>query len=109
MAGVVDWNASQWEPVDSAVEPFEATALAFLGLALILAAILTTIGLFMFWWWSRPIALWMTILGVASMVFGEPVQSSIADALYVASYYLGGATLAAAYWSPISTRFERKT
>ena len=50
----------------------------------------------------RPVGHGRRIVAVA---FGEPLQSPFADALYVAAYHLGGAALAAAYWSSISVRF----
>jgi hypothetical protein len=74
----------------------------------LVASIVSTIGLFFFWYWVRPFALVTAILGLAvSPLFGPELSSGWSSALLEASFLAWGAVLALAYYSPLSQSFVR--
>jgi hypothetical protein len=78
-----------------------------IGLLAIVLMVMTTIGLCRFARWSRPLVLWLTVVGLVWIVFDSPYQAhAFAEAMYELSSLLTGAVLAAAYWSPVSRLFE---
>lgn len=80
---------------------------AGIGLLFLVAFVSTSIGLYLFARWSRPMALWSTVAAAVSIVFDGPYQTdAMAEAVYQLSTLLSGATLAAAYWSPVGALFE---
>ena len=96
-------------PSTPRVEPFTMSDSILLGIALLFLVVFvsTSIGFCLFARWSRPVALWFTAAGLVWTVFGGPHQTDgLARAIYELSTLLSGATLAAAYWSPVSELFE---
>ncbi len=69
-------------------------------------AIAATIGLYLFQLWARPLALWMTVLGLLfHPLFDVSLQSGWAQLLLDVSSLLWGAVLAMSYTSSIRERF----
>ena len=84
------------------------TAVIVLSLALLVAGIASTIGLFLFKPWSRRMALLVTLLALPLYpMLGPVLQSGWATMLIETSTTLWGAVLALAYYSDLSTRFAR--
>jgi hypothetical protein len=70
------------------------------------ASIISTIGLFFFWPWARPVALLSTLVGVPiPLLTGAAVYSGWSTALLEVSSIAWGAVLAFAYFSSLSARF----
>jgi hypothetical protein len=85
-------------------------ALAFGGFSLILliGAVAGTVGLLLFKRWSRPFSLWLSVLSMPSYPLMGPVLYSGWSLMITGfSLMLWGAALAMAYFSDVSTRFER--
>jgi hypothetical protein len=85
------------------------------GIALI-GGLAALYGLYTFRPWSRWLMLWcaggLLLLGTFIGTFIGKYESqhlAIVDALDTVSMMMNGAILAAAYWSPISSRFERNS
>ena len=75
--------------------------------AVLVLIVANTIGLYLFARWSRPAALAITALGLAAVAFTTPSPSdSFMEAASELASLLNGATLAAAYWSPVGRLFE---
>jgi len=82
----------------------------FLGLGLLClgSGVVSSIGLFFFKSWARPLAIFSTIVGLPVYVLGgQFVTSGWAEAFEQLSLQFGGAVIAMAYWSPLSERFNR--
>ncbi|MFI0847644.1 hypothetical protein [Mesorhizobium sp. IMUNJ 23232] len=91
------------------VEPFTMSdgIQSAIALLFIVVFVATSIGFCLFARWSRPVALWFLAAAVAWTALDGPSQSAaLAQAFYDLSSLLSGATLAAAYWSPVSRLFE---
>jgi hypothetical protein len=74
----------------------------------LVASVASTIGMFFFRHWARPLALIVAILGLAeSPLFGPELSSGWSSALLEASFLSWGAVLALSYFSPLSQRFAR--
>jgi hypothetical protein len=70
-------------------------------------SIVSVIGLYLFQPWSRPLALWMTGLGLLfHPLFGVSLQSGWAQLLLDVSSVLWGVVLAMSYVSSLSARFN---
>jgi hypothetical protein len=70
-------------------------------------SIVCVIGLYLFQPWSRPLALWMTGLGLLfHPLFGVSMQSGWAQLLLDISSVLWGVVLAMSYVSSLSARFS---
>ena len=81
---------------------FLVVILVFLALAIV-----STIGLFLFKRWGRPVALWITVLSTITYpLFGATLYSGWALMLTQAAMLMWGAALAMAYFSDLRTRFE---
>lgn len=75
----------------------------------LVASTVSTIGLFFFRHWARPLALVVATLGLAiSPLFGPGLSSGWSNALLEASFLSWGAVLALSYFSPLSERFARQ-
>lgn len=102
--------SAAWEkepPFDPEVETF--WLLVALLVPWLLASVVSTVGLFFYWRWARPLALIVAVLGLAvSPLLGPGLASGWSSALLEASFLSWGAVLALAYWSPIGQRFERQ-
>jgi hypothetical protein len=98
-------------PMDAAEDDMSAAmafALFLIVGFLLVALVVAVIGLVRFRWWARPFYFWATCLGLLSMPFlGYYDAVGWAEAFYYLSSMLVGATIAAAYWSPISSRFDQ--
>lgn len=91
--------------------------LALLGVigALVVAYLVGAVGMYFFRPWGRSLSLWATItLSLVSAImlllgFSETpyLRSGWEGWLTALSDMLWGATLAMAYWSPVSARFQR--
>jgi hypothetical protein len=93
-------------PDDGPLTPWVGVQLAIF-LVLLVTFVASSIGLCFFARWSRPVALWFTAVSVIWSAFGDVQYTDpIARTLYDLSSALTGATLAAAYWSPVSRLFE---
>lgn len=93
----------------AAQEAERGMAILALGIPILVVSVVVAVGLFLFWPWSRPLAL---IVTVASVVF-TPVAGPIVESGWVGMFselssLLWGAVLASAYWSPIKDHFVRK-
>jgi hypothetical protein len=74
----------------------------------LIASVASTIGLFFFRHWARPLALVVAMLGLAeSPLLGPELSSGWSSALLEASFLSWGAVLALSYFSPLSERFAR--
>ncbi|MBI4998559.1 MAG: hypothetical protein HZC22_17025 [Rhodocyclales bacterium] len=75
----------------------------------LVASVASTIGLFLFRHWARPLALVVAVfdLGI-SPLFGPELSSAWSSALQEASFLSWGAVLALSYFSPLSQRFARQ-
>jgi len=73
----------------------------------LIASVASTIGLFFFRHWARPLALVVAILGLAeSPLFGPELSSGWSSTLLEASFLSWGAVLALSYFSPLCQRFS---
>lgn len=86
----------------------ESTLLfAALGVLNWIVAIVSTVGLWLFRSWSRPLALVGVALGVALYLLSSYfVTSGVATAITWVGSLIGGAVLALAYYSSIAARFS---
>lgn len=86
----------------------EESSLLFAGLGVLnwIVAILSTIGLWLFRPWSRPLSLLGVALGVVLYLFSTYfVSSGITTAVTWVGSLIGGGVLALAYYSPIAASF----
>lgn len=84
-----------------------ALALGVFGLALIVGAVVGTVGLWLFKPWSRGFSFWLTVSSVVTYPFlGPVVYSGWALMLTEVAMMLWGAALAMAYFSELRLRFE---
>lgn len=76
---------------------------------LLFTAVVTYVGLFLFWDWARfsNLFLWVIYLGTAPF-FASTVTSPWEATLAEFSALLGGVILAASFLPPISSRFRRR-
>jgi hypothetical protein len=82
----------------------------FLGLGLLGlgSGFVSSVGLFFFKSWARPLSIFAVIVGLPVYVLsGQFVTSGWAEAFEQLSLQFGGAVIAMAYWSPLSERFYR--
>jgi hypothetical protein len=83
-----------------------ASALVLVTFGGIVAA---TIGLYLFQPWARPLALWMTLLGLLfHPLLGPSLQSGFAQLLLDLSSLLWGGVIAMSFVSSLSARFAPK-
>jgi len=103
--------ASLWTAFEELAPPataaiFSAGALVFITFGGMVTAI---IGLYRFQSWARPLALWMTLLGLLfHPLLGANVQSGWAQMLLDLSSMLWGGVIAMSYVSSLSAHFESK-
>ena len=85
------------------------TALAVVGLVLIIVAIVLAVGLYRF---SRIARLWYVALWpvgfLLTMLMPPVVQTGVANAFYSAAGTISGIVIALAYFSPLAQEFERR-
>lgn len=75
----------------------------------LVASVVSTVGLFFYRHWARPLALIVAVLGLAvSPLLGPGLASGWSSALLEASFLSWGAVLALSYFSPLSQRFARQ-
>lgn len=78
-----------------------------IGLVVLVAGFAATIGLLLLKRWSRPLALWVTVVSlVISPALGAVVISGWAQMLVNAATISWGAALAMAYFSEVRTHFD---
>lgn len=66
-------------------------------------------GMYGFWRWARRLTFWSTIVIYVPALFSGPaIISGPAYLLESTAAILWGALLAAAYWAPVSSQFERR-
>jgi hypothetical protein len=91
-------------PPSSGLVLFSASVLFLITFG---GSIVAVIGLYLFQPWSRPLALWMTALGLLfHPLFGVSLQSGWARLLLDVSSVLWGVVLAMSYVSSLSDRFS---
>lgn len=79
-----------------------------LSLPLLLAGLVSVVGLLLFWRFSRPLALVSTVLGeILLPFFGPTIESGWVSMLDDCAGILWGAALALAYFSPARESFEK--
>jgi hypothetical protein len=100
------------EPMFAAFEaqpPPSTTALTVVSVLVLITfggGIAATIGLYFFQAWSRPLAIWMTALGLLfHPVLGVSLQSGWAQLMLDVSTLLWGAVIAMSYVSSLRERF----
>jgi hypothetical protein len=78
-----------------------------IGLPLVIAWMVSFVGMLRFSRWSRPLAVATSAMSILLLpLLGPTVEPSIATALNYASGMLYGAVLALAYYSPAATWFQ---
>ena len=78
------------------------------GIPLIGAVVVSIIGLYRFWRFSRPLTVIVWSLGfILQPFFGPTVDSGLATSLYELSALLGGIILAVIYLTPAKAWFEK--
>jgi hypothetical protein len=111
MALGIELLSPAWEAVREAeLEAASATttiAVLLLALPALGLAVASTIGLFFFKRWARPMALVATALTLVLLLLaGMDAYSGLETMLDYLSSMLWGACLAMAYWSPLSGNFD---
>lgn len=83
-------------------------ALAAVGIPLLIAFVVSIIGLYRFWRFARPLTVIVWIVGLIFQVFAGPtVDSGLATSLYELAAVLTGIILAVIYMMPAKAWFER--
>ena len=83
-------------------------ALAAVGVPLLIAVVVSIIGLYQLWRFARPLTVVVWIIGLIFQVFAGPsVNSGLATSLYELAAVLTGIILAVIYMTPASTWFEK--
>jgi hypothetical protein len=100
------------EPLSKAFDelpPPPLSALVGAGFLLLVTfggIVAATVGLYLFQPWARPLALWMTLLGLLfHPLLGPSLQSGFAQLLLDVSSLLWGGVIAMSFVSSVSTRF----
>lgn len=89
--------------------PGTETVFLTLGVLNLLLGIASTVGLCLYWRWSRPASLVCILLSVITYAMSAYfVDSGVKVAVDWLSSLLGGAALSMAYFSPIALRFAPK-
>lgn len=99
-----DWLATRSSVLTGGMQSIAGTVsfVAFIALCLGL------LGLFAFQRWARPLTLWATVAIYLPMpLSGAAVLSGFAYLMDSVAAILWGVLLAAAYWAPVSTEFDR--
>lgn len=90
--------------------PESSSLFALLVLLHLVLDLATTVGLCLFWRWSRPASLFSIAWGfVLYAMCAYFVDAGIKVAVDCLSTLLTGAVLSMAYFSPIASRFERES
>ena len=77
------------------------------AIAILICLVASSVGLYLFRSWGRPLAVGTTLAGVALLPFaGAVADSGLASAMAELSSMLWGAVLAVAYFSSLSKNFK---
>lgn len=98
----------EWERSEAEREPTAGEmAVAIAGGVFIIAGVICTVGLLMFWRPARPLSVALTVLGLPlTAALGPSVWLGWVSAVSDLTATLSGATLAMAYcWSPVRALF----
>jgi hypothetical protein len=83
-------------------------ALVAAGIPLLIALVVSIIGLYRFWRFARPLTVIVWIIGLIFQVFAGPtVDSGLATSLYELAAVLTGIILAVIYITPARVWFEK--
>jgi hypothetical protein len=83
-------------------------ALVVVGIPLLVALVVSIIGLYCFWRFARPLTVIAWIVGLILQVFvGPTVDSGLATSLYELAAILTGIILAVIYITPAKAWFEK--
>ncbi len=83
-------------------------ALYAVEVPLLIASVVSIIGLYRMWRFARPLTVVVWIIGLILQVFSGPsVNSGLATSLYELAAVLNGIILAVIYMTPASTWFEK--
>ena len=81
---------------------------ASVGIPLVIAGVVSIIGLYRFWRFARPLTVIVWIVGLFFQIFAGPiVDSGLATSLYELAAVLTGIILAVIYMTPAKTWFEK--
>jgi hypothetical protein len=99
-----DYLRSQWEADTTASD----IVLAVVGIALLIALVVSVIGLYRFWRFARPltVVVWSVVL-ILQTFAGPTVDSGFATSLYELGALLTGMILAVIYITPARRWFEK--
>jgi len=82
--------------------------LVALGIPLLIALVVSIVGLYCFWRFARPLTVIVWIIGLIFQVFAGPtVDSGLATSLYELAAVLTGIILAVIYITPAKVWFEK--
>ena len=99
---------SLFEAVEATLKPGHRFLIAVSSLVFGAIALLATVGLVLFQPWARPLALALTVVSLPLYPFIPAMVQSGWGALFLyLSTLAWGATLAMAYFSPLSVRFAK--
>ena len=83
-------------------------ALVAMGIPLLIALVVSIIGLYCFWRFARPLTVIVWIVGLILQVFAGPtVDSGLATSLYELAAVLTGIIIAVIYITPAKVWFEK--
>jgi len=83
-------------------------ALVAVGIPLLIALVVSIIGLYCFWRFSRPLTVIVWVAGLILQAFAGPtVDAGLATSLYELAALLTGIILAVIYITPANVWFER--
>jgi phosphoglycerol transferase MdoB-like AlkP superfamily enzyme len=98
-----------WVQAEAEVEPTAGfLVLTGFGFLMVVALVVSNIGLFFFWRFARPLYLVTTLAPVLLLpAFGPDVSSGWAAMFDDLGMILSGIIIALIYWSPLRDLFER--
>lgn len=107
---VIDWVFLPGDSDDIDMNVAVAIALLLIIFIAIACYIVSIVGLLRFRWWGRPLYIVGNSLGLLALsFFGYISTLGASEACAYLSSMFTGATIVASYWTPISSRFDRKS